>query len=386
MKMISDSDLLMMLQHTVEELPLRVFWKDRESRYLGGNAMFAKDAGLSSSGKLIGKTDFDLVWKEHAQRYRDDDRQVMESCTARLGFEEPAILGGKATWVRTSKVPLRDASGNVVGLIGVYEDITERKQAEQEIREMNEELEARFLERSRQLLAAQDELMHREKLALLGKVADTVGHELRNPLGVMNNAVYFLQTVLADADETTKEYLGIIKEEIADAERIVSDLLDAVRTKPPHLAKVEVEDLVAKALRKCRVPASVKLQLDIPKALPGVMVDPAQMLQVFWNLITNALEAMPEGGILEIKAENKPGENTVTVNIKDTGCGIAQNDQSRLFQLLFTTKTRHIGLGLTVVRNLIGANGGSIRAQSELGKGSTFSVTLPCKEQTASAG
>lgn len=102
------------------------------------------------------------------------------------------------------------------------------------LQRQGEALEETVQQRTRQLLAAQEELVRKEKLALLGQVADTVGHELRNPLGVMNNAVYFLQAVLTDADGGVKEYLGIIKDEIADAERIVSDLLDAVRTKPPQ--------------------------------------------------------------------------------------------------------------------------------------------------------
>jgi signal transduction histidine kinase len=153
------------------------------------------------------------------------------------------------------------------------------------------ELEEKVRERTRQLQEAQEELVRKEKLALLGQVADTVGHELRNPLGVMNNAVYFLQTVLADTDATTKEYLGIIKDEIADAERIVSDLLDAVRTKPPHPEMVVVAELMQQTLRKCNVSPSVTVRLDIPETIPVIQVDPTQMRQVFWNLITNAVEA-----------------------------------------------------------------------------------------------
>ena len=91
------------------------------------------------------------------------------------------------------------------------------------------------------------------RLAVLGQVAGSVGHELRNPLGVMSNAVYFLQTVLSDADDTTKEYLNIIKSEIAGSERIVSDLLDAVRTQPPHREIVGVAELIGQTLRKCCV-------------------------------------------------------------------------------------------------------------------------------------
>jgi len=241
----------------------------------------------------------------------------------------------------------------------------------------SESLEEKVRERTKQLQEAQEELVRKEKLALLGQVADTVGHELRNPLGVMNNAVYFLQTVLADADETTKEYLGIIKDEIAVAERIVSDLLDAVRTKPPYPEMVEVAVLIQQTLRKCYVPPSVTVRLGIPETLPAVLVDPVQMRQVFWNLITNGVEAMPNGGELEITADEDQEAKTVTVSIKDSGSGIAPEHLDRLFQPMFTTKVRRIGLGLVVVKNLTQVSGGSVEVESTLGKGSTFSVTLP---------
>jgi signal transduction histidine kinase len=246
------------------------------------------------------------------------------------------------------------------------------------------ELEEKVLERTQQLLAAQEQLVRKEKLALLGQIADTVGHELRNPLGVMNNAVYFLQTVLADADDTTREYLGIIKDEIADAERIVSDLLDAVRTKPPQPEAMLLGVLIGKALDKCEIPASVTVKLDIPGALPAVRIDPSQMHQVFWNLITNGVEAMPDGGVLEIRAAEDPVAKIVTVSIRDSGSGIAPEHRGKLFQPMFTTKARRVGLGLVVVKNLMQANGGSVGVESELGRGSTFTVSLPCDNPAVS--
>lgn len=247
----------------------------------------------------------------------------------------------------------------------------------QQLLDVQEELEDKVRERSRQLEAAQEELVRKEKLALLGQVADSVGHELRNPLGVMNNAVYFLQTVLSDADETTREYLCIIKEEIADAERIVSDLLDAVRTKPPQPEMVEVAGLIEQVLRKCEVSPSVTVRLGIPETLPAIRVDPMQIHQVLWNLITNAVEAMPEGGVLEITAVEDPATKTVTVSIKDSGSGIGLEHQGKLFQPMFTTKARRVGLGLVVVKNLTQANGGSVGVESGPGEGSRFFVTLP---------
>ncbi|MDD5057350.1 MAG: ATP-binding protein [Sideroxydans sp.] len=250
-----------------------------------------------------------------------------------------------------------------------------RKDAEAVSRRLNEELEIKVQQRTQQLLSAQEELVRKEKLALLGQVADNVGHELRNPLGVMNNAVYFLQTVHADSDATTKEYLGIIKDEIADAERIVSDLLDAVRSKPPHPEPVNVAEWIAQALRKCDIPATVNVSQDMQPGLPPASVDPMHLHQVLWNLFTNAVEAMPGGGTLQIGASEAGGQ--LRISVKDSGCGMTAEQQAKLFQPLFTTKPRRIGLGLVVVKNLTQLNGGSVSAQSEPGKGSTFTVTLP---------
>ncbi|MCK9199665.1 MAG: HAMP domain-containing histidine kinase [Gallionella sp.] len=245
-------------------------------------------------------------------------------------------------------------------------------QAEKSLRLQNEELK----EKTRQLLEAQEELVRKEKLVLLGQVADTVGHELRNPLGVMNNAVYYLQTVLVDADETTREYLGIIKDEIADAERIVSDLLDAVRTKPPHPEAVDVAGAIGQTLRKCVIPPSVTVKLDIPQTPLFVRVDPMHLHQMLWNLISNAVEAMPEDGTLEIAAVGNE-DGSVAVSVRDSGVGMTPEQQAQLFQPLFTTKTRRVGLGLVVVKNLAQANGGSVQAESVPGRGSVFTVTLP---------
>ncbi len=268
--------------------------------------------------------------------------------------------------------------GLLVAVLGeLRREVERRRVAEAQTSTLNAVLEARVLQATEQLRSAQDELVRAEKLALLGQVADTVGHELRNPLGVMNNAVYYLQAVLPDSDASVKEYLGIIKDEIGAADRIVSGLLDAVRTKPPRCDLVAVAGLIQHALRKCQVPSTIAVQLDVPASIPRVRVDPVQMDQVFWNLITNAVESMPQGGVLAITVKADNGGQAVDVSIRDSGGGIAAEHVGKLFQPLFTTKARRVGLGLAVVRNLTQANGGSVRVQSVPGQGSVFTVTLP---------
>ena len=227
------------------------------------------------------------------------------------------------------------------------------------------------------LQEAQDELVRKEKMAMLGQVAGSVGHELRNPLGVMSNAVYFLQTVLAGSDESVKEYLGIILDEISRSEHIVDELLAAVRTRPPDLATHGVAELIGQIIHQCAVPASVTVTLDIPETISPFRVDAQQMQQVLCNLISNGVEAMPEGGALLIRAVENRQEGTVTVSVQDSGSGMTPEVLAKLFQPLFTTKARGIGLGLVVAKNLIQVNGGSMKVESEASKGSVFSVTLP---------
>jgi PAS domain S-box-containing protein len=122
-----------LLHEILKQLPVRVFWKDTELRYLGCNAMFARDAGFSSPEDVIGKDDFQMAWREQAELYRADDKRVMTLGQPKLDYDEPQTTAdGSMIWLRTSKVPIRDDKGNVIGILGIYEDITARKQSEVE--------------------------------------------------------------------------------------------------------------------------------------------------------------------------------------------------------------------------------------------------------------
>jgi signal transduction histidine kinase len=195
----------------------------------------------------------------------------------------------------------------------------------------------------------------------------------------MNNAVYFLKATIKDADATTTEYLDIIKDEIAGSERIISDLLDTVSAKPPHPEPVTIGELVCASIGNCRITDSVRVSMELPDSLPMVKVDAQQMEQAFSNLINNAVNAMQDGGILTINAQEDKEGRALRVTVSDTGIGIAPENMEKIFQPLFTTKARGIGLGLAAVKNLIGANGGRVDVASQLGKGATFTVTLPAE-------
>lgn len=229
------------------------------------------------------------------------------------------------------------------------------------------------------LKQTQDALIKREKLSTLGQIAGSIAHELRNPLGVISNAVYFLQMTMTEGDNTVKEYLGIIQKEVQDAERTVRSLLDFMRVRPPEKEEVEVNTIINEVLNTYPVPENIKINVDFDKA-PQVFVDVNQMERCFSNLIHNAVQAMiPKGGKLTIRTMLQ--DNSVMIQFVDTGPGIPKEDLERVFEPLFTTKARGIGLGLTVTKDLVEANGGKILAESEEGEGTTFTVILPRKEE-----
>ena len=254
-------------------------------------------------------------------------------------------------------------------------DITDRKQAERALREYSERLQEMVEERTQKLRDAQEQLIQQERMAVLGRLAGGVAHELRNPLGVISNAVYYLQMTHPDADETTNEYLGIINDEVRGAGQIIADLLDFSRTRFPERERLAVFNLVAQVLEKNPPPEDVEVTTEIAHNLPPVYADPEHMRQVMINLVVNAYQAMSEGGALTISAQAQEGE--VALSVTDTGCGISQENVAKLFEPLFSTKMRGIGLGLATSRNLVEANGGSIAVESEEGRGSTFTVKLP---------
>ncbi len=296
--------------------------------------------------------------------------------------------------------------------LGVYAQfaMTKRKRMEQEIRDKNEQLEAqneklrateeelrsakeeledRVKERTADLEAAnrelretQEQLIRSEKLAVIGQLAGGVGHELRNPLGAIKNAAYYVRGKVAKSELGQKEprvmeFLKIMDDEINASNKIINDLLGFSRVGRPSVSPARIERVIEDALSRTPLPENIELTKKLAADLPEVEIDPDQIQQVLINVVTNAVQAMPDGGKLTISAREK--DKFLEVEIADTGGGIPQEAMDKIFDPLFTTKAKGIGLGLAVCKAIIDRHQGNIEVESQIGKGTTFIIKLPLK-------
>ena len=258
--------------------------------------------------------------------------------------------------------------------VTVILDITERKEAAEKLAQINEELEQRVEERTRELKDAQEQLIRKEKLATLGQLAGGVAHEIRNPMGVIKNAAYFLQQIRSDEDEDAKEALEEISRGLASSERIVSELLDYARGPNVEASLFSLDEALTAALKMVRIPGSVSVERPEPFDA-RIHADRGQIERLLANLIQNAAQAMPEGGTLTLRCGGVDG--CVVTEVSDTGVGIADDELKKVFEPLFTKRAKGIGLGLPLCRRYAELNGGSLSVESKLGEGSTFRVSLP---------
>lgn len=227
-----------------------------------------------------------------------------------------------------------------------------------------------------QLRDAQDELLRKEKLATIGQLASSVGHELRNPLGVMSNAVYILERSIPSPAPKVQEYLRLLSAQIKLSERIVSDLLDSTRSRSPQRRRVDVRSLLAEQIDRVTIPSNVQTELSVDEALPNALVDPDQVGQILVNLLTNAAQAMDnQPGVLSVHARN--GDGRVRIDVRDSGPGVPPELREKIFEPLYTTKARGIGLGLAVSRSLAIANRGSLSVTNHPEGGAVFTLDLP---------
>lgn len=252
----------------------------------------------------------------------------------------------------------------------------ELRTTEEALRASNEELQAT----NNKLIETQEQLIRSEKLAAIGQLASGVGHELRNPLGAIKNSVFYVRrritkTELPATEPRVMEFLDIIDDEVNVANKVITDLLGFSRVAKPTVSPASVAGVIEDALKHTHLPENVELTKAIDNNLPMVMVDADQIRQVFLNIVLNALQAMPEGGRLNIRASSQG--KFVEVAFADTGSGIPQSIINKIFDPLFTTKAKGVGLGLSVCKSILDRHEGDIRVESEVGKGTTFTISLP---------
>ena len=326
--------------------------------------------------EIIGKNWFDLCVPERDRKERKETfKQVMAGTAKEVESYENIILtkSGEERIIEWHNATLthEDEKGQIIGTLSSGEDITLRKQTE-------------------------EELLRSEKLVSLGQLAASVAHEVNNPLaGILVYVKLFLKKYREEKLQTEKsqEQLLKVEKELERTTRIIRNLLDFSRQSEPNMRALDINKVIDAALSLVENQINLEnmsLEKQLGPNLPLVFADFDKIQQVLINIILNATQAMPEGGKLTIvtsAAEDviigDSRKNTVRIDIKDTGVGIAKENLSKLFTPFFTTKGKGkgVGLGLSVVHGIIGKHKGKIEVESEPNVGTTFSIYLEAMDE-----
>ena len=357
------------LQFVFDNIPVGVFWKDRELRYLGCNQEISRNFGLAGTEEIIGKTDEDLSWNSLSERYRHEELQVMETEVPILHSEVKVVFpDGHYQWVRTSKIPFKEKDGTILGVLGTYEDITARKENEEKAWKLNEEL--------KDLNASRD------------KFYSIIAHDLRNPFVAL---LGLSEILIEDADTLTPEEIKDFSIELHASLKgqfqLLTDLLEwsrlqsrnftlALETFPLRKLSTEVIDLLGLMSKQKGIVLHNAIESDI-----RVCADTNMVKLVLRNLISNSIKFSYKNGAIDVSARKHDG--MVAVTVSDNGTGIPKEKASKLFgeDILFSTegtsKEKGTGLGLLLCKEIVEKLGGNIWAESEEGVGSKFNFTLP---------
>ena len=373
-----------LLRTIVDLIPAYIYAKDAESRFVACNEYLARGMGTNSAN-AIGKTDFDFFPREMAQKYFDDEQALLKSGEAFYDREEPVLdqIGGDRT-IATTKVPLRDESGTLIGIIGIGYDITERKRAEQR--------------------AAAG-----ERLESIGRLAAGVAHEINTPIQYLNDSISFIRDAIEDllADNRKlraampvapepDENIEELKRELPPAlDRIVDGLgriAEIVRSMKEfshadqrEMSEVDLNRAIGSTLIIARSEYKYVAEVNTDFGpLPTVLCHGGQINQVVLNLVVNAAHAIADRvkdtgtkGLITVKTYLEAG--CAVISVTDTGGGIPEAVRGRIFEPFFTTKEvgRGTGQGLSIAHKVVASHGGTLDFVTEMGTGTTFFVRLP---------
>jgi PAS domain S-box-containing protein len=303
--------------------------------------------------------------------------------------------------------PLRTPEGRIVGILSMDDPVDGRRptresivplelflhqaamiienaQLIQSLRDIREQLEQKVEERTLELKKSQEQLLKAQRYAVIGELAGMVGHDLRNPLTSIAGATYYVKRQLrSKVDGKVKEMLDLVEKNIAYSNKIINDLLDYSRDISLDSAEASPKSIIKEVLTLVQIPSNVKV-VNLAGNKPKLKVDVEKVTRAFVNLLKNAVDAMPKGGTLTISSKQSNGK--VEFAFADTGIGMSKCVVAKIFTPLFTTKAKGMGFGLAICKRIVEAHGGKINVESVLGKGTTFTVTLPIESVTKEGG
>ena len=235
--------------------------------------------------------------------------------------------------------------------------------------------------RLRQMRELEEELRRKDRLAALGELSAGVAHEIRNPLGIIKNSAQVLQDKFKDKDTKSRELSKFIIEEVDRLNKVVTNFLDFARPQKPNLTGRKIAPIISRALELMQseiLKRKIKVANKHEDNLPPVLADEELLAQVFLNIISNAIQAMPDGGRLMVSSKSGAGsyKDLVEISFTDTGCGIPAQDLDKIFNPFFSNKEGGVGLGLSIVHKIVESHGGKISVHSRAGEGTTFTIHL----------
>lgn len=318
-----------------------------------------------------------LVDEEQAQAIWRKIQVQGEVLNRRLDIHRPD--GEARVLEMTAHSMLPEEAGQAGAVEGIFRDVTRQAALEKEVRVHAETLERRVEEKTRQVLELEVHRAQLEKLAAMGQMAATIVHEIRNPLSSIKIGLTLLlkQRHIQDRDRHT---LNLAVDEVEALERILYDILQFAKPLELHRVRQDISAVAGLALEQMAPELEnrrIRVETSLDAQLPSLLLDVDRMGQVIRNLLINAMQAMSEGGALTVRSGLEAATDEVALEVTDTGQGMDQVVQARLFEPFFTTRRQGTGLGMTLVQKIVTAHEGRIHVESEPGRGTTVRLVFP---------